>query len=607
MTEQFISELSKILNDNIKSSKITLQDFNNISENIQNNNNLQKFNFNTLLSNMKYLFENNQTEISKEDFISKAKEIIIKNNLYVIAVNSEKIINDLNEIKNEAKNQNDIETIEDLEYIVKLIQTENIYDSDPMFIINNEHNKDGIKFLMQFSLMDDKKRRAKDFKLVRSNTISVKKKIGIIKNKNINNENNIIHENDNSNYNNNNNYDNTIIKSNILSNFVTKEIYSPKRRSSLNQPQSLKIPPEIHATLFSLISRIEYTDYDIFSLDLLLEKKGPLITALEILDRLDIVKQEVIETNTLKNFIKEAINNYSRTDAIYHNDLHAADVMQTLFTMMIRGKLVKKMKLTEIDKFSMLIGALCHDLKHTGQNNMFHINTKSKIAIRYNDISVLENYHIANTFKLMKNDKFDILKKFKPEEYRLIRRRIIDGILATDMANHQKVLSEMKKKIEFYGVYHGKNFKEIFNVSNEKLFDAQQVVLNMCIHTADISNPAKPEKISKKWTEKVYDEFFKQGDLEKQLNLPVSLLCDRNTTNINKAMIGFINFVVMPTIDMLCEFIPEVGDYGRNIKNNLKMHQLGWEEDQKKEKENKEKENKETENKKENENDDNKK
>ena len=281
--------------------------------------------------------------------------------------------------------------------------------------------------------------------------------------------------------------------------------------------------------------------------------------------------------------------------------------MQTLFTMMIRGKLIKKMKLTDIDKFSMLIGALCHDLKHTGQNNMFHINTKSKIAIRYNDISVLENYHIANTFKLMKNEKFNILRKFQPEEYRTIRRRIIDGILATDMANHQKVLSEMKKKIEFYGIYHGKNFKEIFNVSNDKLFDAQQVVLNMCIHTADISNPAKPEKISKKWTEKVYDEFFKQGDLEKQLNLPVSLLCDRNTTNINKAMIGFINFVVMPTIDMLCEFIPEVGDYGRNIKNNLKMHQLGWEEDQKKEKENKEKENKETENKKENKNDDDKK
>ena len=570
MTEQqLISQLKEILNKYITSSTITLKDYNIISKNLQNKH-FHQINFNTILTNMKYLFDN-KTEISKEDFINKAIDIMIKNNLYILTMNSENIVNDLEDILTEAKKQNDNESINDLEYIIKLIQTENIYDSDSMFIINNDVkndiNRDGIKYLMQYSNLGDKKQRAKDFKYVRSITINVKK--------NTKNKNNIIKNDD----------ENIFIKSNILGNIISKEELSTKRHSSINNSTPFHLPPETYATLFSLISRIEYTDYDLFSLDDLLQNKGPLVTATEILDRLDIVKQDIIETNILKNFTKEAINNYSRTNAIYHNDLHAADVMQTLFTMMIRGKLIKKMKLTDLDKFSMLIGALCHDLKHTGQNNMFHINTKSKIAIRYNDVSVLENYHIANTFKLMKNDKFNILKKFKPEEYRTIRRRIIDGILATDMANHQKVLNEMKNKIELYNINQGNNFKEIFNVSSEKLFDAQQVVLNMCLHTADISNPAKPEKISKQWTDRVYGEFFKQGDLEKSLGISVSLLCDRDTTNINKAMIGFINFVVMPTIDMLCDFIPEVGDYGRNIRNNLKMHQLGWEEDQKKEKE----------------------
>ena len=42
------------------------------------------------------------------------------------------------------------------------------------------------------------------------------------------------------------------------------------------------------------------------------------------------------------------------------------------------------MKLEDLDFFSILVAALCHDLKHTGQNNIFHINTRSKIAIRYN-------------------------------------------------------------------------------------------------------------------------------------------------------------------------------------------------------------------------------
>ena len=76
-------------------------------------------------------------------------------------------------------------------------------------------------------------------------------------------------------------------------------------------------------------------------------------------------------------------------NAIYHNDLHAGDVMQTVFTIITRGNIQDKMKLTELDVFSMLVGALCHDFKHTGQNNLYHINTKSKIAMRYNGMFIL--------------------------------------------------------------------------------------------------------------------------------------------------------------------------------------------------------------------------
>jgi hypothetical protein len=35
--------------------------------------------------------------------------------------------------------------------------------------------------------------------------------------------------------------------------------------------------------------------------------------------------------------------------------------------------------------------------------------------------------------------------------------------------------------------------------------------------------------------------------MEKKLNLPVSQLCDRETTNLAKAQIGFIDYIVLPT------------------------------------------------------------
>lgn len=186
---------------------------------------------------------------------------------------------------------------------------------------------------------------------------------------------------------------------------------------------------------------------------------------------------------------------------------------------------------------------------------------------------MLENFHVAQTFKLLNNRQFDLLSHFKPEEYRTLRRRIIEGILATDMANHQKVISAVKTKIDLFSIEKGTNFDKIFMVDTDKLFDAQQCILNMALHTADISNPAKPSKISEAWTKMVYDEFFLQGDLEKKLSLPVSLLCDRETTNINKAMIGFINFVVGPTFDILVNIIPEMSDYSNYIKANLKKYE----------------------------------
>ena len=73
------------------------------------------------------------------------------------------------------------------------------------------------------------------------------------------------------------------------------------------------------------------------------------------------------------------------------------------------------------------------------------------------------------------------------------------------MKKHQKVIGKIKNRAEVYNIKNGKNFNKMFNETDaNKLFDAQQEVLNMVIHAADISNPAKPSKISQQWTDKVY-------------------------------------------------------------------------------------------------------
>merc|ERR1711865_633657 len=47
------------------------------------------------------------------------------------------------------------------------------------------------------------------------------------------------------------------------------------------------------------------------------------------------------------------------------------------------------------------------------------------------------------------------------------------------------------------------------------------------LHSADISNQAKPATTSYQWSMRCLKEFFVQGDNERMLNLPLSPLCDR--------------------------------------------------------------------------------
>ena len=348
--------------------------------------------------------------ISSKNIINKSISTIKKD----ISTRGEKVDSILKELKTAAENANDKESVNDLEWIIQKLHEGDIYEINENFM-ENEHfkteiNKEGVDYMIQYSKIENDLQKSKDYSAVRKNNLN---------NKATSNEGKNTDEKSGN------------INTRSEPNFIIK-----------------KLNPELSIKITNILSKIDSPDFDIFSLDSLTDAKGSLFVAEEIIDRLDIVKSEIIERDILKNFLTEIVENYSRENAYYHNDLHAADVMQTLYTMLIKGNLKAKMKLDDLSKFAIIVGALGHDLKHPGQNNMFHITTRSKIAIRYNDKSVLENYHIANIFKIAKEDKYNIFKPFRPEEYRIMRRRIVEGILATDMKKHQKVIGKIKNRAE---------------------------------------------------------------------------------------------------------------------------------------------------------------
>lgn len=189
------------------------------------------------------------------------------------------------------------------------------------------------------------------------------------------------------------------------------------------------------------------------------------------------------------------------------------------------------------------------------------------------DISVLENYHLAEAFKLLSKKDYDIFSDLTTDEFKFMRKRIVGLVLATDMSLHTKQYSYLKMKAESYSIKDGSNVTDILEgLDQSRVIEAQQEILNILLHNADISNPTKIFKIYEKWVDKVMNEFWRQGDKEKELKLPISFLCDRTTVNPCVAQIGFIDGIVFPLLCTVCEFFPGLNFLKQNCIHNREIY-----------------------------------
>lgn len=101
----------------------------------------------------------------------------------------------------------------------------------------------------------------------------------------------------------------------------------------------------------------------------------------------------------------------------------------------------------DIDKLSFLIAAACHDLGHDGFTNNYHVNAITHRAIDCNDSSAQENFHAAQTFRILAKKECDFLGLLSRAEFLHFRKRVIGLILATDMTKHAAMITSMKQLI----------------------------------------------------------------------------------------------------------------------------------------------------------------
>lgn len=250
----------------------------------------------------------------------------------------------------------------------------------------------------------------------------------------------------------------------------------------------------------------------------------------------------------------------------YHNACHAADVLHAQLFFVMQSNLAKS--LNQSDIVACIVAALGHDVGHKALTNRFLVNNRDKLAIRYNDSSVLENMHTAKTFKLLNTEDFNIFKNTLPEDWVKLRKIIIEMILETDMSKHFEILGKFKTRAQ------------ILSNIDASIFEDKCQILGMALKCADIGHSAKDYDLHEKWSMMVCEEFFRQGDIEKQRGQAISMYCDRENTDIPKSQAGFIKNICLPLYEIWCFYL-QSETVSKFVLGQLKKNLEFWSEKKK--------------------------
>jgi len=235
----------------------------------------------------------------------------------------------------------------------------------------------------------------------------------------------------------------------------------------------------------------------------------------------------------------------------YHNFTHAADVMFSVMFLCKNSGLFYYS--SDLEVASCVVATLGHDVGHVGFNNRFLVNSRHSLATQCkhqtdNDQSVLEMMHSCKTFQIAEETQaFDSLPL---ETWTLFRRQVVEMILATDMAKHFELLAQFRVAVP------GPKFED--QAMRSSLY-------KMLLKCADIGHAAKRTELHERWSMRVIEEFFKQGDAEKERSLAVSMFCDRENTDVGKVRTmqsqrGFLENLALPLFETVattlrCEVI----------------------------------------------------
>ncbi|XP_052274337.1 probable 3',5'-cyclic phosphodiesterase pde-5 isoform X2 [Dreissena polymorpha] len=237
----------------------------------------------------------------------------------------------------------------------------------------------------------------------------------------------------------------------------------------------------------------------------------------------------------------------------YHNWDHAFSVAHAMFTV-VR---TTKHQFTAQECLALFVACLCHDLDHRGKTNAFMVKSASPLAAIYST-STMEHHHFNQTVTILQNEGHNIFKHLSSEDYKKMLSDIRNCILATDLAlffGNKAKLKDIADKSEL----------QWQDDDHRRLVHA--IVMTGC----DLVASAKPWKMQLDTVKYIFEEFYQQGDEEKEKGLTPMPMMDREKKHeLPQLEVGFLVGICLPCYDLMVQILPETRPMKEGAVANMK-------------------------------------
>uniref|UniRef100_A0A8D2FHR9 Phosphodiesterase n=1 Tax=Theropithecus gelada TaxID=9565 RepID=A0A8D2FHR9_THEGE len=314
---------------------------------------------------------------------------------------------------------------------------------------------------------------------------------------------------------------------------------------------------ELPGPATSDIYEFHFSDLECTELDLV--KCG-----IQMYYELGVVRKFQIPQEVLVRFLFSISKGYRRIT--YHNWRHGFNVAQTMFTLLMTGKL--KSYYTDLEAFAMVTAGLCHDIDHRGTNNLYQMKSQNPLA-KLHGSSILERHHLEFGKFLLSEETLNIYQNLNRRQHEHVIHLMDIAIIATDLALYFKKRAMFQKIVDESKNYEDKkSWVEYLSLETTR----KEIVMAMMMTACDLSAITKPWEVQSKVALLVAAEFWEQGDLERTVldQQPIPMMDRNKAAELPKLQVGFIDFVCTFVYKEFSRFHEEILPMFDRLQNNRK-------------------------------------